>query len=141
MSKLLMCALSILVVAGCASTGGGMSETAKIQATLDAWQAGVQAKNIDQIVGQYSEDFSHPEYGNKASFRQAMVDLTEQGAFDGAKVAFDKTKIAIDGSDNTKATAGPVELQASFGGASLNFNLKKEGDGVWRFTGMNVELY
>lgn len=132
--------LAVTVMAGCATGGAGGNEKANIQKTLDAWKQGVEAKNVDQIVACYADDFKHPEYGDKAGFKSFINDMVGQGAFDGAKVNTEKTVVTIDPADKSTATAGPVDLTASFGGAGLTFTLKKAGD-KWSFTNMTVEQY
>jgi hypothetical protein len=146
MSKLVVCALAVIAVAGCATSGGGsakaVDESANVKMTLDKWKAAVEGQKTDEIMANYSESFSNADLGaTKAAFRDTMNGFVEQGAFQGAKVGLDKTKVAIDAADKTKATAGPVDLQASFGGATLNFTLKKETDGMWRFVAMTVDQY
>lgn len=133
-------AMMAVLAVSCA-TGGGANEVSKIQSTLDAWKAGVEAKNIDQIMGSYSDNFSHAEYGSKADMKRFIGEMVDQGNFDGAKVGFTKTKITMDEKDKTMAKAYPVDFSASFGGATLGFALKKEDGGAWRFVGMDVEQY
>ena len=45
-----------------------------------------------------------------------------------------KTKI-----DGATATVYPVELTASFGTATIEFNFAKEADGQWRVVGVDVQ--
>ena len=137
-----MCVMTLIAVAGCATSGEkGVDESAAINATLGKWKAAVEGQKTDDILAQYSESFQNADFGDKAGFKRQMEDFNSQGAFQGSKVNLDKSKIVFDAADKMKAAAGPVDLQAQFGGATLNFTLKKEADGMWRFIGMTVDQY
>lgn len=148
-TKTVACVALAAVAMGCASGGGaggamaskGMDQSAKIQSTLNNWQAGVMAKDLNKLMSTYSESFSTPDYADKAAMAQFVKDTMEQGAFDGAKVDLSKSKTVIDPANPNKAAVGPVDLTASFGGATLNFTMGKESNGEWLITTMTVETF
>ena len=125
------------MVAGCA-TGGGVDNEALIRQTLGGWTEGVTGGDIEKVMAAYSENFDHYEYGKKASLKQFLGGLMDQGQFDNAEVSLDDAEITIEG-DTAKVY--PVDLEASFGGATLELTLKREDDGVWRITTMEVEMF
>jgi hypothetical protein len=133
---------------GCASTGGaaaspaaakgGGSDNADIKAMLVTWKAGMESKDVAKIEGGISEEFKHYEWGDKKGFIGFLKQTFDQGDLDGAKVNADAAKVTVDKAKGT-ATVYPVELSASFGSATIEFNLKKEADGKWRAIGLTVE--
>lgn len=137
------CAIVLaFAVAGCTTTGGGggaakgPSDEQAILQTLETWKAGMEGKDAAKLGSVLSEKFNHYEWGNKTQMLDFLKSQFEQGTLDGAKINGANAKINVQG--NT-ATVYPVELQASFGTATIEFKLEKEADGVWRATGINVE--
>ena len=125
----------VLVLAGCATTGGGMTPEEAIRAKLGPWSEAFVAQDIDTVMSFYSEDFTHYEYNNKAGLQSFLKDAVDMGYLNDATVDMANTTVTVDGDT---ATAGPIDLQASFGSAVLNLTLKNEAEG-WKIIGMDVE--
>ena len=124
-------------VAGCAGLATASPE-ARVMQTLEAWEAGVIAEDIDALMLAYSDDFEHYEYGTKSTLEMYFGDLMAQGMFSGAAVSMADMEVEIDGGT---ATAYPIDLEAAFGGATIEFVLQEQASGEWLITSMDVELY
>jgi ketosteroid isomerase-like protein len=120
---------------GCASLfGGGPSDKELVEATLAEWKAGLEAQDIDKLMAQYSEDFEG-QRGGKPELRGFLEGAIDQGYVEGAEVDLDEAETAIEG-DMAWVTGVYVETET--GGATIDFELKKEADGVWRIITMEM---
>ena len=130
--------VAAMVVCGCATAGKakGKSDPELIKDAVNEFKAGMQAKNVDQLMAMVSDQFSHPEWGDKASLKTFIQDNVNQGNLDDAEVDLSKAETKIQ--DGT-ATVYPVGLVATFGSATIEFKMKKEADGKWRAVGLEVE--
>lgn len=128
--------LSVLAAA-CAGMTTATPE-AQIMSTIGAWEAAAVAEDIDALMATYSDNFEHYEYGTKSTLRLFLSDLIAQGMLSGASVSLADMDVRIDGST---ATAYPVDLEAAFGGATLEFVLREQASGAWLITSMDVQLY
>lgn len=124
-------------VAGCAGMAVGSPE-ARIMSTLDAWETATVNEDIDALMATYSDDFEHYEYGTKATLELFLGDLIAQGMFSGASVSMADMEVQVDGGT---ATAYPIDLEAAFGGATIEFVLQEQATGEWLITSMDVEQY
>jgi hypothetical protein len=124
------------LAAGCATGSTGPTDAELIASTLDNWKAGMEGKDVEKIKLAISDSFNHYEYGNKTQMVSFLSGAFRDGNLDGAKVALDTAKTKVDGN---AANVYPVELVASFGSATLGFDLTKEADGQWRATSITVE--
>ena len=124
-------------MAGCAGMATGSPE-AKIMQTLEAWEAATLAEDTDALMATYSDSFEHYEYGTKATLELFLGDLIAQGMFSGASVSMADMELQV---TNGTATAYPIDLEAAFGGATIEFVLQEESSGEWLITSMDVELY
>lgn len=127
-----VCALAVIALAGCASTGGGKGPADEeviaglIREAMDALQAG----DIDGMTANYSEDFASDQGGDLAATREFLNGIKDQGFLEDLSVSLDNLVITIDGD---KATAEPIELEAAFGAVTIGLELEKQG-GVWKVT-------
>lgn len=126
----------VLVLGGCATTGGGMTPEEEIRAKLEPWSQAFVALDLDAVMTFYSEDFSSYENSNKAALRDYLQGAIDMGYLSDATVDISETVVTVDG--NT-AEAGPVSLHAAFGGAVINLTLKKEADG-WKIVDQEVQM-
>ncbi|MBI4556590.1 MAG: hypothetical protein HY706_03325 [Candidatus Hydrogenedentes bacterium] len=140
-SKLGIGILVAVVAVGCASTGGKSAKKAKgpddmalIKNTLSQWEAGVVAKDVNQVMGTISESFVGSEAGTKADMQRFLTGLINEGQLNDAKINMANAKTVIDGG---QATVAPVDIDAAFGAASLYMTLKKEGE-AWLISGMEA---
>ncbi len=131
MMKWGVCALAVVAMAGCASSGGsGMSDedviAASIQAAMDALVAG----DIEAMTSNYADDFESDQGGGVAETREFLNGAKEQGFLDGLEYNLDNLEVKVDGD---KATAGPADIEGAFGALTLEFELEKR-DGQWMVT-------
>jgi hypothetical protein len=126
---------ALALVCGCAGMGKGPSDEELIKGQLETLKAGLLGKDFNKVVGTLSENFYHPEVGNK----QAASDLIKQGIdsgfVDNGQIDLTKTKIKI---EKDTATAYPIEASAPAGSATVQLNLKKEKAG-WFIVGGDAE--
>ena len=132
-----MVAVGLAVLLGACATRGGVDNNALIMEQLGVFKAGMESKNIDQIMAGISDNFSHYEWGDKATLEGFVQDTFNQSDLDNAEVTLDDAEITID--EEGVATVYPVDLVAMFGSGTIEFTMKKEADGCWRVVGMDVE--
>lgn len=124
-----------LMVAGCLTGGKGPKPEDLIRQSLGDFKAGMESKDIDKVMSSISDNFSHYEWGDKASMRSFLADTFSQGDLDDAEVTYEDVEIVVEGDE---ATAYPVELMAVFGSATIELTFTNEGD-AWLVTGMEIE--
>lgn len=107
-----------------------------IMEALDAMKTGFETKNMDKIMGCVSEDFTHYQWPNKATYRAFIEGAMMQGELDNAE--FDMQYAEFTKNDDGTWTIYPVEIMAMFGSATAELTLKQEGD-VWRIISMEVQ--
>jgi len=115
--------------------GGGDAES-QITEALENFKAGMENKDTDKIALALSDDFDHYEFGDKDTMISFLSDTFSGGDLDGTEIDFSGIEVEIDGDE---ATAYPAELMASFGTLTIEFAFKKEDDGMWRVTTIEVE--
>lgn len=138
-NQLIVGLMAVVMLAGCATGGGGPSDEELITGAVTRWGAAMAAKDMDGISAEISEAFEHYEMGDKASVTAYISGLIDEGMLDDAEISMEEMEITA--LEDGKFKAAPVYLDASFGGATLEFELTKEADGVWRVTSMDVETY
>jgi ketosteroid isomerase-like protein len=122
---LAVCVL-VMVLGGCAS---GPSETEIISNAMVEWKAAFEAKDVDKMMAEYSEDYRGEEGGGKEDVRDFLEYMKDEGGFDNATMNTDDAEIVIDGDT---ATVGPIVYTGNWGEMSFSRTLKKEEDNVWR---------
>ena len=129
-----MSGVLVILAAGCAGMGGGMSDEEGVQAALAAWAEASVAKDVDG-----SENFSHDEYDyvaeDKAEMREFIEESLDMGSYDDLIVEYEADAISIE--DGT-AEVYPIDWMCAPGSATVTLTLKKEGK-VWRITDAAVE--
>ena len=126
--------LAVSLLCGCATLLCGGHDKRQISNVLDDWAAAMIAKEVDPLMGLYSEDFSHYEWGDKEGFKEFISEAIDDAYLNDAEVDLEEAEITI---EEKTATAYPVQLSAAFGSATIEFSLAKE-DGTWRIVGMDV---
>ena len=130
---------AVLVAAGCATTGSGLSDEEQIHALLGQWKEGILAKDVDKLMATYSDDFAHDGYEyqaeDKAALREFLEGGIEQGTFDDVELNMEYTDIVIE--DGT-ATVYPIEYTIWEGTVTIELTLAEEEAG-WLITDMAIE--
>lgn len=127
----LFCA--VLLVAGCATMGGGSAED-QVAKAVDDWKAGLLSKDVDQMMEAYSENFSHPEYSNKTGIRGFLKEAADMGYLEGLSVTTEDATIEVEGDT---AVVYPLDVSGSFGTVTYELTYTKE-DGGWKITSMEA---
>ena len=123
--------LLLVLACGCQTVGKGPSEEELIKGVLSAWEAGIQAKDMDKVMAVHSEQFESSEATGKGEQRDLLGGYMDAGYLDDAEVSLDAVEIKIEGD---KASATGVGLETAMGAFELEFELRKE-DGAWLITG------
>jgi len=133
----MMTALAVALMTGCASTPKGPTDEELISKLITDWTATGVAEDIDKIMTFYSDAFQSYEYGDKAGLKRFLQDAKDMGYMQDASFDTAKTKVEI---KDGEAKAYPIDMKASFGSASIELVLKKEGS-AWMITGMDVQQF
>jgi len=127
--------LLVALVAGCAGLGKGPTDEELILGQLEALGAALIAQEAEKVAPLLSEDFYHPEVGDKSVITELMQQGIDMGYMDDGEFDLAGTEITVEGDT---ATAYPVEASSSAGSVTVEITLKKEKDG-WLITGGDAE--
>jgi ketosteroid isomerase-like protein len=125
---------AVAVIAGCATSGGGMSAQDQIMKEVNAWKTAMLAKDIDGIMAPFSGSFEHYEWQDKAGAKDFISQSIDMGYLDGIEITTDAAEVKVEGD---VATVYPVDVTGSFGTVTIEFTFKKEADG-WKITGLDA---
>jgi hypothetical protein len=130
---------AVLVTSGCATSGGGLSDSDQIAALLGHWKEAILAKDADRLMATYSENFAHDGYEydaeDKAGLREYIEDSIAQGGFDDVEVYWEDADIVI---EKGAATVYPIDYTVPEGSIAIELTLTKEKTG-WLITDMVIE--
>jgi hypothetical protein len=87
------------------------------------WSAALIAHDMDKLMETYSESYTNTQGGDKASVREFISGVIDQGYLDNVKVNLEDAEIEIEGE---KADVGPVDVISDSGTYVLDYELKKE---------------
>jgi hypothetical protein len=131
-----MCSLA-LVLAGCGTLVGKAPDPEElVAAALESFKVGMETQNVEKVLAYVSDDFEHYEWGDKDTLGMFLEDTMAQGDLDDAEITFDDAEYTM---EEGAIVVYPVELIAVFGSATIEFTLKKDADGVYRVSTMEVE--
>jgi hypothetical protein len=121
--KMMVVLVAVALVAGCAGSGKGPSDKELVVLRVKAFADALVAKNIDATLLSVSENFYHPEVGDKASAKDMMKQGLDSGFVQNGKIDTSKaeTKITKD-----TATVYPIQASADAGSVTVGLTLKKE---------------
>lgn len=126
-------ALATILVAGCATTGKGVSDEELIRLTLEKMKEALETQDLDLLFETVSEDFEHVQVGGKDNARAMLQMALEMGYGDDGEVSLDDMEIEMN--DDGTATVYPVDLSSPQGQVAVEITLKKEGDAWLILTG------
>ena len=107
-----------------------------IKEALQTWKSGFEDFDLDKIMSTISEDFTHYEFQDKATFRAFVEGVHLQGELDDTEIDLQYAEATKN--DDGTWTVYPIEVVAMFGSASVEATFKKEGD-AWRVIGLEIE--
>ncbi|MHC4533789.1 MAG: nuclear transport factor 2 family protein [Planctomycetota bacterium] len=135
MKKSIILSLSSLIFAvvfcGCQTPAKGPSDEQLINTTMTEWKAAFEAKDLDRLIGVFSDNYLSSRGSGKVAMRERMAGAIERGSLDNIEIKTDNAKITIVGD---QATFGPVELTSSRGTLTIEYTLQREGD-KWLIVG------
>ena len=121
--KMMVALVTVALVAGCAGTGKGPTDQELVNLKVKEFTDAVVAKNIDALAVSLSENFSHPEAGDKAGAKNFFKQAFESGYVEHAKFDFSNAKTKI---EKDTANVYPLPITSDAGSATLGLTLKKE---------------
>lgn len=136
MKALLVCLFAGVVVAGCATTGSKMSDEDMIKETVGKLKVALETLDIDMLMDTFSDDFYHPEVGDKEEGREMLQMGMDAGYADDGEVYIDDMEITMN--DDGTATVYPIDLSGPPGSISVELVLQKDDTG-WRIITVNPD--
>jgi hypothetical protein len=111
------------------------------QALLDGIKnilAAAKKEDLDSVMNMVSDNFEHPQLGDKASLREFLQGAIDMGYIemyaDDTKVITDDTEFEQDGEE---LVIYPIDVEGPWGSATLEFVAKLE-DGAWKIVGVDA---
>jgi len=124
--------LTIVMIGGCQL---GPSNEELINATMTDWKAALIAQDLDKLMAVYSENYVSTSGEPKASMREFMAGVFEEGILDDVEVNLEDATTTIEGG---KAEVRPIELSTVMLDKTIELTLKKE-NGDWLIVGSNYQ--
>jgi len=125
-----------LALCGCQTAKKGPSDQDLVAQVTQQCLDAAKTQDIDKLLSHYSDKFSHDQLGDKEGFRAFLKSAKDSGYLNGLEVDMSLAKTTIAGAT---ASVTPVQLHGSFGNVTAGFHATKE-DGVWRITGMDIDI-
>ncbi len=127
--------LALALVAGCATTGAGMSDEELVQMQLETWAQGLVEQDMDLFLSTVSENFSARQAPDKETFAGFIAQAMDAGYLEEAEVFLDDAQIVI---EDDVASVYPVDLMSIAGSVAVEVVLTKE-DGEWLVSGLDID--
>jgi len=100
--------------------------------------AAAKKEDLDSVMAMISEDFEHPQLGDKAALKEFL-----QGAIDMGYIEMyaDDTEVSTEDAefeqDGEEMIIYPIDVEGPWGSATLELTAKQEG-GVWKIVSADV---
>lgn len=101
---------------------------------VKAYVKAAEDADVEALMAQISENFSHNEVGNKAALRGFVDQLKTEGKLEDIRGNAAEAKTEV---EDGVVTVYPVELEGIFGTVTYEFKLKKEGES-WKIVGFEM---
>lgn len=132
MKALLVCLFAGVLVVGCATMGSKMSDEDMIKETVGKLKVALETLDIEILMDTFSEDFYHPEVGDKEEGREMLQMGMDAGYADDGEVYIEDMEITMN--DDGTASVYPIDLSGPPGSISVELVLQKEDDGWYIIT-------
>lgn len=135
-----VCAAFILIAAlpACTTTPNGASSArGGAGETVEAWGAALVAADVDALLALCSDDFKHPQWGDKEGLRAFFADAQEKGFFDGGRMSPEYIRLRTDGG---ATIAYPVEFESNWGPVIFELTLYPERN-AWKIFRLRMEQF
>jgi len=103
-------------------------------AVVNGFFAAASSEDIEKMMGFFSEDFDHYEYGDKAGVKDFLSQAIDMGYMDGIESKTEDAEFEVKGEE---MTIYPVDVTGTFGAITFEYSLKKEGD-TWKIIGFDA---
>lgn len=124
--------LTIVLIGGCQL---GPSNQELINAAMTDWKAALIAQDLDKFMAVHSENYVSTEGNTRASMREFMAGVFEEGFLDDVEVNLEDATTTI---EDGKAEVRPIELSTVMLDKTIELTLKKE-NGDWLIVGSNYQ--
>ena len=100
--------------------------------------AAAKKEDLDSVMSMISEDFEHPQLGDKAGLKEFL-----QGAIDMGYIEMyaDDTEVSTEDvefeQDGEELIIYPIDVEGPWGSATLEFTAKQEG-GAWKIVSVDA---
>ena len=126
----------VLVIAvGCATGPKGPTDEELVAAQALAFSEALMSKDLDGVMATVSEDFYHPEVGDKEALKDMVGQAIDAGYFDDGEMDMEGSETVVEGDT---ATVYPIVLSSGAGSVTIGLSLKKGEDG-WMIVELDVE--
>ncbi len=133
----MVAALAVVLMVGCATTGGSSSSLSPQEAsaqTVAQWADALKAQDIDAIMATFSEDFEHFDWGDKAGATDFMSEAIEMGYLEDIEVDLSEAEYEL---DEDLVAVYPIEIIGNFGEITLELLFAKGANG-YQIVGMDA---
>jgi len=124
--------LTIVLIGGCQL---GPSNKELINAAITDWKAVLIAQDLDKFMALHSENYVSTEGSTRASMREFMAGVFEEGYLDDVKVNLEDATTTI---EDGKAEVRPIELSTGMQSITVELTLQKE-NGAWLVVGTDYQ--
>ena len=124
--------LTIVLIGGCQL---GPSNEELINTTMTDWKAALIAQDLDKFMAVYSENYVSVSGEPKASMREFMAGVFEEGFLDDVEINLEDATTTIEGD---KAEVLPIELSTGMQVITIELALQKE-NGAWLVVGTDYQ--
>jgi hypothetical protein len=115
--------LTVMLAVGCATSGKGPTDAELVNQRVKSFTDALLAKDVEAIMPSVSENFYHPEVGDKASAKDMLKQGLESGFVQNGKIDISKAETKI---QKDVATVYPIQASADAGSVTVGLTLKKE---------------
>ena len=130
-AMLLVITLLAVGLSGCLESTKGPSDEELISGLINKSKVAQEAQDIDSMMAAYSKDYQGQNGESIEQVREFLEGMKYQGYLEGTKMDIEEAKISVDGDTGT---IEPIKYSGDWGEMQIRILLKKENDGVWRYT-------
>lgn len=123
LAKVGVAVLAVVMIVGCQSGGKGPTDQELVQMRVKEFTDALLAKDVERVMDSVSENFYHPEAGDKTSAKELMKQGLESGFVQNGKIDTSKMEVKI---EKDTATAYPIQASADAGSVTVGVTMKKE---------------
>ncbi len=119
------------------TSSGGAPARGNAGETVESWGAALAAGDVNGLVSLCSEDFEHPEWGDREGLRAFFMDAKAKDFFEGGAMSPEYIRLR---NHVGAAVAYPVEYESSWGPVVFELTLHPERD-AWKIFRLRMEQF